>query len=108
MSNNKEIFEFNNPNVKFGFVPNIILNLKEMGDNKQSSIDKFVQQLKRKGLLITEDSEYIVAYLEAKAMHKEEVRDAYREGRTDQQSNEKFYHRNAQLYFNETFGGNNE
>ena len=41
----------------------------------------------------------------AKAMHKEEVTDAYREGRTDQQSNEKFYHRNAQLYFNETFKG---
>ena len=80
MSNNKEIFEFNNPNVKFGFVPNIILNLKEMGDNKQSSIDKFVQQLKRKGLLITEDSEYIVAYLEAKAMHKEERFQDFKEG----------------------------
>ena len=40
---------------------------------KQNSIDSFVKQLKRKGLLLTEDSEYIVAYLEAKAMHKEEV-----------------------------------
>ena len=76
-----------------------------MSNKKQSSIDKFVQQLKRKGLLITEDSEYIVAYLEAKAMHKEEVKESYRQGRTDQQSKEKFYHRNAESYFNETFGG---
>lgn len=42
---------------------------------------------------------------QAKAMHKEEIKDAYREGRSDQQSNETFYNRNAELYFNETFGG---
>jgi uncharacterized protein YpbB len=77
-----------------------------MSNKKQSSIDKFVQQLKRKGLLITEDSEYIVAYLEAKAMHKEEVKESYREGRTDQQSaSDSFYNRNAESYFNEKFGG---
>lgn len=80
-----------------------------MSNKKQSSIDKFVQQLKRKGLLITEDSEYIVAYLEAKAMHKEEVKESYREGRTDQQSaSDSFYNRNAESYYNETFGGEDE
>lgn len=77
-----------------------------MSNKKQSSIDKFVQQLKRRGLLITEDSEYIVAYLEAKAMHKEEVKESYREGRTDQQSSsDSFYNRNAEQYYNQTFGG---
>tara|TARA_R110000868_G_scaffold321578_2_gene582597 strand:- start:975 stop:1211 length:237 start_codon:yes stop_codon:yes gene_type:complete len=75
-------------------------------EKKQSSIDKFVQQLKRKGLLITEDSEYIVAYLEAKEMHKQEMKESYREGRSDQQSprNVSFYHRNSEQYYNEKFG----
>jgi len=41
-------------------------------EKKQSSIDWFAKKLAKQGLLLTEDSEYIVAYLEAKAMHKEE------------------------------------
>ena len=45
---------------------------------------------------------------QAKAMHKEEVKESYREGRSDQQSKETFYHRNSEQYYNETFGGNNE
>jgi hypothetical protein len=73
-----------------------------MSNKKQSSIDKFVQQLKRKGLLITEDSEYIVAYLEAKAMHKEEIQDAYRRGFISDDI------KLADDYYNETFGGDNE
>jgi hypothetical protein len=72
-----------------------------MSNKKQSSIDKFVQQLKRKGLLITEDSEYIVAYLEAKAMHKEEIQDAYRRGFISDDI------KLADDYYNETFGGGN-
>lgn len=45
-----------------------------------------------------------------KAMHKEEIKESYREGRSDQQSprNVHFYHRNAKSYFNETFGGEDE
>jgi hypothetical protein len=73
-----------------------------MSNKKQSSIDKFVQQLKRKGLLITEDSEYIVAYLEAKAMHKEEIQDAYRRGFISDDI------KLADDYYNETFGGETE
>ena len=73
-----------------------------MSNKKQSSIDKFVLQLKRKGLLITEDSEYIVAYLEAKAMHKEEVKDAWLDG--EWWDSEK----DGEQYYNKTFGGNNE
>jgi hypothetical protein len=51
------------------------------------------------------DSELNDIFNQAKAMHKEEMKDAYREGRSDQQSNEKFYHRNAEQLYNETFGG---
>ena len=79
-----------------------------MKNKKQSSIDKFVQQLKRKGLLITEDSEYIVAYLEAKAMHKEDMIQFAIKcmfNSDDISSNLKNYF--IQKY-NETFGGNNE
>ena len=72
-------------------------------EKKQSSVDKFVQQLKRKGLLITEDSEYIVAYLEAKAMHKEEIQYAYWEGVMDKPKGSK----ECEQYYNETFGGEN-
>jgi hypothetical protein len=39
-------------------------------------------------------------------MHKEEIVESYREGRTDQQSSsDSFYNRNAESYFNEKFGG---
>ena len=76
---------------------------------KQNSIDSFVQQLKRKGLLITEDSEYIVAYLEAKAMHKDEIEDAYCKAGLDIAHNDSIKESGlAQEYYNETFGGNNE
>jgi hypothetical protein len=39
-------------------------------------------------------------------MRKDEIVDAYREGRSDQQSarEERFYHRNAEQYYNETYG----
>ena len=81
-------------------------------EKKQNSIDSFVEQLKKQGLLITEDSEYILAYLEAKAMHKEEIQTSHECG----QQSEKDYNRNgdkigcrfiekSEQYYNETFGG---
>ena len=76
--------------------------------SKQSSIDKFVQQLKRKGLLITEDSEYIVAYLEAKAMHKEQIIDAIFLGMQKGLNVNKVPETDndwVNNYYNETFGG---
>ena len=56
------------------------------------------------------DSELNDIFNEAKEMHKEEIVDAYREGRSDQQSarNQSFYHRNAEQYYNETYGGQDE
>lgn len=45
---------------------------------------------------------------QAKVIHKEEIVESYREGRSDQQSKETFYHRNSEQYYNETFGGDDE
>jgi hypothetical protein len=80
-----------------------------MSNKKQSSIDKFVKQLKRKGLLLTEDSEYIVAYLEAKAMHKEE-QISFAKKCLDKalDLDVRTAHLKVEEMYNETFGGNNE
>lgn len=74
-----------------------------MSNKKQSSIDWLFNEYVNRGVITIE------AIKQAKAMHNEEVVDAYREGRSDQQSarNQSFYHRNAEQYYNETYGGNN-
>jgi hypothetical protein len=43
---------------------------------------------------------------QAKAMEKQEIINAYRDGRSDQQSEKpsRFYNRWAELYYNETYG----
>ena len=75
------------------------LKIKE---KEQSSIEWLEWQIN----LGLSERGLISAFKEAKAMHKEEVQDAYREGRTDQQSSsDSFYNRNAESYYNETFGG---
>ena len=45
---------------------------------------------------------------QAKEMHKQEIINAYRDGRSDQQSDKpsRFYNRMAEQYYNETYGGN--
>jgi hypothetical protein len=42
---------------------------------------------------------------QAKQMHKEEIIKAYRDGRSDQQSQKelRWYNRNAEYYYNETY-----
>jgi hypothetical protein len=88
-------------------------------EKKKSSIDWLIEQLEEKGrawenvsirrLNISIDvSDYLKLKHQANAMHKEEIVESYREGRSDQQSKEIFYHRNSEQYYNETFGGNNE
>ena len=80
-------------------------------EKKQSSVEQVFSHIKasRNDIQYWNDSMLVDWLLEQedrlKAIHNEEVKESYREGRSDQQSNEKFYHRNAQLYFNETFGG---
>jgi hypothetical protein len=85
-----------------------------MSNNKQSSIDLFIDQLEEKGNAYEENeggrtinisidiSDYMELKIQAKAMHKEEIRKAYCYGE---------YYKDAKLttdYYNETFGGNNE
>jgi HEPN domain-containing protein len=45
---------------------------------------------------------------QAKEMEKQEIINAYRDGRSDQQSEKpsRFYNRMAEQYYNETYGGN--
>lgn len=80
-----------------------------MSNKKQSSIDWLIEKIEMQRENGNTDLRTTLHYCnKAKAMHKEEMKESYREGRTDQQSKEIFYHRNAELYFKETFGGNNE
>ena len=86
-------------------------------EKKQSSITHIRSWVRTNGEM-SEDGKSITyscveleaVIREAEAMHKEEVKESYREGRSDQQSarDERFYHRNAESYYNETFGGEDE
>ena len=85
-----------------------------MSDKKQSSVDYLISQLQKSKdwyRVLNEVSQMSSATIDiieqAKVMHREEVKESYREGRSDQQSprNVHFYHRNAESYYNETFGG---
>jgi hypothetical protein len=67
-------------------------------EKKQSSIEWFYQRILAKDIK--------EVFEQAKQMEKEQILEAYRQGRTDQQSSsDSFYNRNAKSYFNETFGG---
>lgn len=73
-----------------------------MNNKKQSSIDWLEQQfntIREQGNIEVEN----LIWQQAKAMHKHEIKQSYREGRSDQQSKEIFYHRNSEQYYNETF-----
>ena len=81
-------------------------------EKKQSSVEQVFSHIKasRNDIQYWNDSMLVDWLLEQedrlKAIHKEEVKESYREGRTDQQSSsDSFYNRNAESYFNETFGG---
>lgn len=80
-------------------------------EKKQSSIEWLATHILDNWNDIQAGARNIEEFIEqAKAMHKEEVKESYRQGRSDQQSSRNvcFYHRNAESYFNETFGGDNE
>ena len=79
-------------------------------EKKQSSIDWYENKLIQLDIDFGGHKNYWVERKklreQAKAMHKEEVKESYREGRTDQQSSsDSFYNRNAEQYYNQTFGG---
>ena len=63
--------------------------------SKQTSIEWLEEQI----IIFSED-----LIEQAKEMHEQEIIDAYRDGRSDQQSDEgRFYNRNAVYYYNETY-----
>ena len=81
-----------------------------MSNNKQSSIERFAVELWEQ-MSMSGDGEVFTNLLnQAKAMHKEEITEAFDEG----QEYEYQYHINStpkfdsETYYNETFGGNNE
>jgi len=80
------------------FVKNTI-----MENNKSvSSVEWLVNQLIKEGKLFYDDYKCIE---QAKEMEKQQIIDAYRDGRSDQQSERpsRFYNRNSELYYKETF-----
>lgn len=67
-------------------------------EKKKNSIEWFAMMLAEQGLLITKDYENLITYKETKAMHKEEITDAYIDGHSTRGEN-----RNAEQYYNTTF-----
>jgi len=73
-------------------------------EKKQSSIDWFVEQL-----IPVEQYDRVMDMIEqAKAMHKEEIVDAYTECWMNDGGNGFHKVKEAESYYNETFGGDNE
>ena len=70
-----------------------------MTNNKQSSIDWFVEELTKQNMFMNLFSKQIE---QAKAMHKEEIENSYDYMRCIGSFT------NGKEYYNETFGGNNE
>jgi predicted Ser/Thr protein kinase len=76
---------------------------------KVSAVEWLLEQLENQ---VSDDGKQtmsirISGYLkeQAKEIEKQQIIDAYRDGRSDQQSEKpsRFYNRNAEFYYNETF-----
>ena len=74
-----------------------------MSNKKQSSVQLFAIALYEKGFLKGNGNDINDLLEEHKAMHKEEVQDAYRIS-----PNNELWSNSGIDYYNETFGGNNE
>ena len=81
-----------------------------MSNNKQSSVEWLVNHIKNN---ISDDGEIYINWLydgtieKAKAMHKEEIKEAYWNGSDGIETKTEIL-KVAEQYYNETFGGNNE
>ena len=70
---------------------------------KVTAIDYLVESIFNESEL--KDPILKLAITLAKEMEREQIIDAYREGRTDQHSGmEKFHNRSSAMYYNQTFG----
>lgn len=72
-------------------------------EKKQSSIDWLIEKL-------DQNFDYVADTLieQAKAMHKEEMRDLYLNHVTKAERLKKIFEKQFEELYNETFGGNNE
>ena len=75
-----------------------------MSNNKQSSVEWLVEQIKKDINLRLRGFDIDKALEQAKAMHKEEIEKTYIKGYEDKD----FSYFDFEQYYNETFGGNNE
>ena len=72
-------------------------------ESKQTSVEWLLANIDWQ-LLKYSTTHYDMIVEQAKEMHKQEIIDAYRDGRSDQQSDDgRFYNRNANYYYNETY-----
>ena len=79
-----------------------------MSNNKQSSVEWFAEKLKSQGLLYCEPDN-LVAFDQAKAMHKQEMIEFAQEVFRNRYN--QVHQSLSNIYddiYNETFGGNNE
>ena len=72
-------------------------------DKRQTAIDWLVEQVFNDVDL--KDSILKLAISQAKEMEREQIIEAYRDGRTDQQTRvPKFYNRSSAIYYTSTYG----
>jgi len=74
----------------------------------QTSIQMIIEEVKRLSNLYENRVPSVLLFetlFKAEEMHKQEIINAYRDGRSDQQSDKpsRFYNRMAEQYYNETF-----
>ena len=74
-------------------------------ENKQMTAVEWLQERINIGLTYEQEVLFEGFFEQAKEMEKEQIIDAYRDGRSDQQSEKasRFYNRNAEFYYNETY-----
>ena len=73
---------------------------------KKTAVEWLVEELNQKIHIIPIDKWDMIRDIvkQAKEIEKEQIIDAYRDGRSDQHSKvPRFYNRNAEYYYNETF-----
>ena len=72
-------------------------------DKKQTAVEWLVEQVFND--IDLKDSILKLAISQAKEMEREQIIEAYREGRTDQQTRvPKFYNRSSAIYYTSTYG----
>jgi hypothetical protein len=71
---------------------------------KQTAVEIFFEDLVHLGYIEYPDEKLVQDRLKlAKELEKHQIMEAYRDGRTDQQTKDGFYNRNSETYYNETY-----